>query len=142
MSEKTDLEFIEVWMDSLAKSARGLDLNDADDRASFRGLVQHSMRNLTWDGMRRIAQYLGADKVGRSRDAAWRTITTLYIQKHAPAQAPAHAKKRSPRPIKWQGLKSPPDYDILTKRPSGTWDIMDSQREGWVIKPPWYWKTL
>jgi hypothetical protein len=51
-------------------------------------------------------------------------------------------KKRSPRPIKWIGLTSPPDYDILTKRPSGTWDIMFSQREGWVIKPPWYWKTL
>ena len=47
-----------------------------------------------------------------------------------------------PRPIKWHDLKSPPDYDIYTKRRAGTWDIMHSQREGWVIKPPWYWKTL
>lgn len=47
-----------------------------------------------------------------------------------------------PHAIKWNGLKSPPDYDISTKRRSGTWDIMHSQREGWVIKPPWYWKTL
>lgn len=47
-----------------------------------------------------------------------------------------------PRPIKWHDLKSPPDYDLYTKRRSGTWDIMHSQREGWVIKPPWYWKTL
>lgn len=47
-----------------------------------------------------------------------------------------------PRPIKWSGLKSPPDYDILTKRPSGTWDIMHNERDGWVIKPPLYWKTL
>jgi len=47
-----------------------------------------------------------------------------------------------PRPIRWNGLKSPPDYDILTKRPSGTWDIMWNYRDGWVIKPPLYWKTL
>lgn len=47
-----------------------------------------------------------------------------------------------PRPIKWHGLKNPPDYDIYTKRPSGSWDIMHSVRDGWVIKPPWYWKTL
>lgn len=47
-----------------------------------------------------------------------------------------------PRPIKWHDLPSPPDYDLYTKRPAGTWDIMLSQREGWVINPPWYWKTL
>ena len=46
-----------------------------------------------------------------------------------------------PRPIKWNGLKKP-DYDLHAKRPSGDWDIMHSEREGWIIKPPWFWKTL
>lgn len=55
----------------------------------------------------------------------------------------SHAtKKRTPRPIKWSGLPSPPDWDLSTKRPSGTWDIMLNYRDGWVIKPPLYWKTL
>lgn len=47
-----------------------------------------------------------------------------------------------PRPIKWHGLKSPPTYDLYTKRPSGGWDIMHSERYGWGIKPPWFWKSL
>jgi hypothetical protein len=89
MSEETKRQFIEIWMRSLAESARGLDFSDPDDRATFRGLVQHSMRNLTWEGMRRIAQHLGADKVGRSRDAAWRALTTLYIQRD---QTPKNAR--------------------------------------------------
>lgn len=47
-----------------------------------------------------------------------------------------------PRPIKWSGIKDPSDYDLSTKRPSGTWDVMWNGRDGWVIKPPLYWKTL
>src|SRR5512143_2650680 len=85
MTTEAERNFIDVWMRSLATSAAGLNLDDADDRATFRGLVRHSMRHLRWDGMRRIAEHLGADNVGRSRDAAWRTITTLYIQR---TQAP------------------------------------------------------
>lgn len=47
-----------------------------------------------------------------------------------------------PRPIKWSGIKSPPDHDLSTKRPAGYWDVMHNDREGWVIKPPWYYKTM
>lgn len=47
-----------------------------------------------------------------------------------------------PRPIKWGGLKDPPNYDLHTKRPSGHWDVMLSKREGWVINSPLYWKTF
>jgi hypothetical protein len=47
-----------------------------------------------------------------------------------------------PRSIKWSGLKDPPNYDLSTKRPSGYWDVVLSQREGWVIYPPWSLKTL
>lgn len=100
----------------------------AADRLKKLGLVQWIFTPYT------LGAYGGTSRPALT-DEGKRVVEALRGTSHA-------TKKRTPRPIKWIGLKSPPDYDILTKRPSGTWDIMLSQREGWVIKPPWYWKTL
>lgn len=93
MSVETDAVFIEVWLEHLAKLAMGLDFNDPDDRATFRGRVHRATRHLKWDGMRRVAAYLGADTVRRSRDAGVRAISDHYmrhpIAKKAAAQLDA-----------------------------------------------------
>ena len=78
--------FIEVWLRNLAESAHGLDFSDVEDRATFRGKVRYSMQNLKWSGMREIATFLGAGKLTRSRDAALRAISTLYMQRYATAE--------------------------------------------------------
>jgi hypothetical protein len=43
------------------------------------------------------------------------------------------------RSIKWDGLKNP-DYDLVTKRASGYWDVVHGV-DGWVIYTPLYKKT-
>lgn len=89
-------EFIDVWMNNLARSASGLNFHDADDRATFRGNVYMSMRGLKWSGMRDIAKHLGAKDVTHSRDAALRAIADLYMRQRGwQKTAPAHATKRA-----------------------------------------------
>ena len=86
MSTDTDAVFIGVWMERLTDLARGLDFNDPEDRATFRGRVHHATRNLRWDGMRRVATYLGATTVRHSRDEGARSISDHYMRHTAAAK--------------------------------------------------------
>jgi len=81
-------DFIDVWMENLARSAEGLNFQYEEDRATFRGNVYMSMRALKWSAMRNLAKHLGAVEVKHSRDSAIRTIADLYMQKHGWRKTP------------------------------------------------------
>jgi len=88
-SPKASLDFIDVWMKNLARSAEGLNFQDEDDRATFRGNVYASLRGLKWSGMRDLAQHLGAGDVKHSRDSAFRAIADRYMQQHGWRKTPS-----------------------------------------------------
>jgi len=75
-----DRVFEEVWTDRLAKESEGLDFDDAEDRAIFRGKIFEAVRNASWDALRRISTFLGASKVPRNRDRTVRILVNRWIE--------------------------------------------------------------
>ena len=91
-TRQVEPEFIEIWMNRLAKEAQGLDFNDPDDRATFRMLMRAAMRNMKWSSMKDLARYMGGGKSG-SREATVKMIAALYMQRaRDPQEAPGEKK--------------------------------------------------
>jgi hypothetical protein len=93
-SSSANSDFIDVWMKSLSRSAEGLNFQYEDDRATFRGRVDTSLRGAKWTAMRRIAEHLGAADLKRTRYAATRAIADLYMQQHGWQKPQSHATKK------------------------------------------------
>lgn len=72
-------EFYEVWAESLDKKMAGLDLADADDRASFRGRVEEGFKHARADVLKDIIENLGVKARGPSKVDSSRTIADAYI---------------------------------------------------------------
>jgi hypothetical protein len=83
-------DFEEVWTRRLAKESEDLNFDDEDDRAIFRGKIFEATRNASWIALRRIATFLGATDIPRSRDRTVRLIVKRWIERGR-----QHATKKS-----------------------------------------------
>jgi len=73
-------DFEAAWNRVLSTESVGLDFEEAEDRAVFRGRLTAAMSNLRVDGMRRLAEALAVGHPGRSRSQIIRSIANAWIR--------------------------------------------------------------
>lgn len=80
-AQVTEEAFLEAWHERLTSLARGLDLDDPDDRAVFRVSVRKEMDNLKVDAMPTLIRDLGGEvPAGQAqRDRYIRAIADAYV---------------------------------------------------------------
>ncbi len=75
-----DNAFESTWGRVLSTQARGLDFDDAEDRATFRGRLTQAVSSLHVDGLRRLAEALAIEHPERSRSKCVRSIADAWMQ--------------------------------------------------------------
>lgn len=73
-------DFESTWDRIISAESEGLDFNDAEDRAVFRGRLTEALSNLRIEGMRRLAEALAVGHPGRSRSQCIHSIANAWMR--------------------------------------------------------------